>query len=73
MPFGDGTGPRGMGPMTGWGAGYGRPGLANTMPGRGWSGFGLGFGPGFGRGLSRGRGRGMGRRWFSPYRYYPRW
>jgi hypothetical protein len=59
--------------MTGWGAGYcagyGRPGLANTMPGRGWS----GFSPGFSPGLGRGRGRGMGRRWFSPYRYYPRW
>jgi len=46
MPFGDGTGPRGMGPMTGRGAGYctgfGRPGFANPIPGRGWFGFGLG-------------------------------
>ncbi len=44
MPFGDGTGPRGMGPMTGRGAGYcagfGRPGFANPVPGRGWPGFG---------------------------------
>jgi len=43
MPFGDGTGPRGLGPMTGRGAGYcsgfGRPGFANPLPGRvgpGW-------------------------------------
>jgi len=46
MPFGDGTGPRGMGPMTGRGAGYcvsfGRQGFANPMMGRGWFGFGLG-------------------------------
>jgi len=38
MPFGDGTGPRGMGPMTGRGAGYcagfGRPGFTNPMPRR---------------------------------------
>jgi len=44
MPFGDGTGPRGMGPMTGRGAGYctgfGQPGFANPIPGRGWFGFG---------------------------------
>ena len=46
MPFGDGTGPRGMGPMTGRGAGYcagfGRPGFANPIPRRGWLGFGRG-------------------------------
>jgi len=46
MPFGDGTGPRGMGPMTGRGAGYcagfGRPGFANPIPGRRWFGFGWG-------------------------------
>ena len=46
MPFGDGTGPRGMGPMTGRGAGFcagfGRPGFANPMRGR--RGFGFGFG-----------------------------
>lgn len=44
MPFGDGTGPRGMGPMTGRGAGYcagfGRPGFANPILGRRWFGFG---------------------------------
>jgi len=69
MPFGDGTGPRGMGPMTGRGAGYctgsGRPGFTNTMPGRGWF--------NFGRGLGRGQGRGIGRRGFSPLLSYPRW
>jgi hypothetical protein len=69
MPFGDRTGPRGMGPMTGRGvgfcAGFGQPGFTSPMPLRGWFGFGRGFG--------RGRGRGMGRRWFSPYPYYPRW
>jgi len=46
MPFGDGTGPRGMGPMTGRGAGYcagfGRPGFANPIRGRRWFGFGSG-------------------------------
>ncbi len=45
MPFGDGTGPRGMGPMTGRGAGYcagfGQPGFANPIMGRGRFGFGL--------------------------------
>ena len=57
MPGGDRTGPGGMGPMTGRGAGfcagYPAPGYANT-----------GFGRGFGFG--RGRGGGWGRRnWFS--------
>ncbi|NLX20471.1 MAG: DUF5320 domain-containing protein [Phycisphaerae bacterium] len=53
MPAGDGTGPMGMGPMTGRGMGYcvGNtvPGFASPMPGRG---LGMGFG----------RGRGGGRR-----------
>ena len=58
MPAGDGTGPRGMGPMTGRGAGYcagyDAPGYANAIPGRG---FGMGWG--------RGRGGGWGRRnWY---------
>ena len=52
MPFGDGTGPRGMGPMTGRGAGYsagfGRPGFANPVRGRGWFGFGFGRGRRYG-------------------------
>jgi hypothetical protein len=54
MPFGDRTGPAGLGPMTGraagYCAGYSVPGYANPIPGRG-----LGFG--------RGWGRGFGRRW----------
>ena len=40
MPFGDGTGPMGFGPMTGRGggfcAGFGRPGFTNPIPGRGF-------------------------------------
>ncbi|NLY71368.1 MAG: DUF5320 domain-containing protein [Clostridiales bacterium] len=51
MPRGDGTGPFGLGPMTGRGAGYcagyGVPGYANPI------GFRRGFGRGFGRGLGR--------------------
>lgn len=58
MPRGDRTGPMGMGPMTGRGAGYcagyGMPGFMNPAPGRG-------FGMGFGRGRGGGRGR---RNWF---------
>jgi hypothetical protein len=46
MPRRDGTGPRGMGPMTGRGAGF-CVGYANTLPGRG---LGMGFGRGAGRG-----------------------
>jgi len=46
MPYGDGTGPLGQGPMTGRGAGfcsgYQRPGYANSVFGRG--GFGRGRG-----------------------------
>jgi len=49
-----------MGPMTGRGAGYcggyGAPGYANPMPGRG-------FGMGWGRGGGWGRGRGR-RNWY---------
>jgi hypothetical protein len=81
MPFGDGTGPMGLGPMTGRGAGFcagfGRPGFASPMPGYpypygygyltpGWPRRGYGFGRGFGRGLGRGW-----RRW-GPYGY-PGW
>jgi hypothetical protein len=59
MPGGDGTGPAGMGPMTGraagYCAGYPVPGYMNPIGGR----MGLGRGRGFGRG--RGWGRGFGR------------
>ena len=55
MPAGDGTGPRGMGPMTGraagYCAGYSTAGYMSPMPGQGYGG--------------RGRGGGRGRRnWF---------
>ena len=53
MPGGDGTGPGGMGPMTGraagYCAGYPVPGYANAAGGRGFRGFG-GRGGGGGRG-----------------------
>jgi hypothetical protein len=60
MPRGDGTGPQGLGSMTGRAAGYcggsGTPGYANAAPGRP-------FGGGFGRGLGfRGAGFGSGGR-----------
>ena len=72
MPGGDGTGPAGMGPMTGgafgYCAGYPVPGYmnpvrnsisygVNPIPGRG----GFGYGRGWGRGRGRGRGWGMAR------------
>ncbi|MCF7886846.1 MAG: DUF5320 domain-containing protein [Candidatus Omnitrophica bacterium] len=60
MPAGNGTGPAGLGPMTGraagYCAGYNTPGYAN--PGGG--GFGRGLGRGRGRGFGRGYGRGYG-------------
>ena len=51
MPWGDGTGPAGLGPMTGRGAGYcagyNVPGYLNpTVPGWGWGG-GWGRGRGY--------------------------
>jgi len=76
MPFGDRTGPQGLGPMTGRGggycAGYPAPGYANPAPGRGFGrgGRGRGWGPGFGRGGGFGRGRGFGwdpSVWGGPY------
>jgi len=61
MPRGDATGPMGMGPMTGRGAGYcagyGVPGYVNNIPGRG---FGMGFGRGASFGGRGGRGGGFG-------------
>lgn len=59
MPAGDGTGPMGMGPMTGRGAGYcagyDAPGWAGPVPGRG---FGMGWGRGGAWGGRGGRGGG---------------
>ena len=53
MPRGDGTGPMGMGALSGRAAGYcagfGMPGYANPVPGRG-PGMGFGRGRGFGGG-----------------------
>ncbi|MCD6392347.1 MAG: DUF5320 domain-containing protein [Planctomycetes bacterium] len=52
MPGGDGTGPGGMGPMTGraagYCAGYGIPGYMNPVGGRGFGAFGRGRGGGWG-------------------------
>ena len=54
MPRGDGTGPMGMGSMTGratgYCAGFRQPGYMTPGPGRG-SGCGRGYGRGFGRGF----------------------
>ncbi len=62
MPGGDGTGPMGMGPLTGRGAGYcagySVPGYMNLIPGRGVRGGGRGGG--WGRGVGFGRGLGLG-------------
>jgi len=62
MPRGDGTGPAGLGPMTGRAAGYcagfAMPGYMNPMPWRGG---------GHGRGWGRGRGW---RQWRYPVGYY---
>jgi hypothetical protein len=73
MPWGDGTGPRGYGPMTGRGAGYcagyNVPGYANPVGGRGF-GCGFGRGRGFGRGFGWGRGFGRGYGYYEPS-YYP--
>jgi hypothetical protein len=71
MPGGDGTGPMGMGPMTGRATGYcartSVPSYTNSIPGRG---FGMGFGHGFG---GRGRGGGWGRRNWSYSTGMPGW
>jgi len=62
MPGFDGTGPRGMGPMTGGGRGLCNPynQAYGMMPG---------FRPGFGMRGGRGRGRGFGRGMQYPYAY----
>ena len=60
MPGGDGTGPAGLGPMTGRAAGYcagnSAPGYANPLPRMGMA---------FGRGRGMGRGRGFRRMAFA--------
>lgn len=65
MPRFNGTGPGGMGPMTGRGRGYCNPSQAAYGPGMasgpGYSGAGYGGNSGGGRGLGRGRGSGRGR------------
>jgi hypothetical protein len=65
MPRGDGTGPAGMGPLTGraagYCAGYGMPGYANPWGGRMRGAFGWG----------RGRFWGYGGFWGQPYGYSP--
>jgi len=67
MPRGDGTGPMGMGPMSGraagYCAGYPVPGYMNPVSGRG---YGMGWGRGYGRGFGRGWGRGRGLGWPGP-------
>ncbi|MDY7078744.1 MAG: DUF5320 domain-containing protein [Chloroflexota bacterium] len=81
MPAGDGTGPAGMGPMTGRRAGYcaghDAPGYANPMPGRD---FGMGWGRGRAWGGRWGRGRGWRHRYYATgvpgwvrFGYAPAW
>jgi len=67
MPWGDRTGPAGLGPMTGrsagYCAGYSVPGYLNPIPGRGFYGVGRGGYPwGGGRSRAWGGGRGWGGR-----------
>ena len=73
MPRGDGTGPGGLGPMTGRAAGYcaGYPvaGFMNPYVGR--PGLGFGYGRGFGTGLGRGYGRGFRSGYAYPIAYVP--
>jgi len=75
MPWGDGTGPMGLGPMTGRGAGYCAgypvPGYLNPwVPGRGWWGRGRGRGWGFwATGLPGWARWGWGRGWAAPYAF----
>ena len=70
MPGGDRTGPNGMGPRTGRGAGFcngfDRPGYMNGGAGTGFC-YGRGMGRGFGRGMGYGRGFAHG---YAPYGAY---
>ena len=68
MPGFDGTGPNGMGSMTGGGRGFCAIPLQDVQNrpfGVGFYGRGRGFGRGLGRGFGRGRGRGFGMGWAS--------
>jgi len=73
MPRGDGTGPGGLGSMTGraagYCAGYSVVGFMNPYVGR--PGLGFGYGRGFGRGLGRGYGRGFRSGYAYPISYVP--
>jgi hypothetical protein len=71
MPFGDGTGPAGLGPMSGralgFCRGYGTPGYTNPLPGQRYGPpvappYAYGPYPGYppGGGMAPGRGRSMG-------------
>ena len=63
MPGLNGTGPNGMGPMTGWGRGVCNPArIPSDQAPAGYSGYGRGYGRGFGYGRGPGFGRG-GRYW----------
>lgn len=83
MPGFDGTGPAGMGPMTGWGRGYCSTSPATYAPtpiygpANQWTGFGRGFGRGRGNrggfGPGFGRGRGFGYRGYGLRGAYPAW
>ena len=68
MPGGDGTGPMGMGPMTGRAAGYC---AGNSVPGYMTPGPGRGFGMGGGRGRRFGRALGLGFRGWRGWGGYP--
>jgi hypothetical protein len=67
MPAGDGTGPAGMGPMTGWGMGY-----CGGYDAPGWAYPGFGRGRGYGGRMGRGGGG-----WGWRHQFYatglPRW
>jgi len=67
MPGGDGTGPAGLGRMTGRAAGYcaGYSDIGTVNPG-----FGRGYGLGYGRSLGLGMRRGHRGRWAVPYTDY---
>ncbi|WP_457557071.1 DUF5320 domain-containing protein [Candidatus Harpocratesius sp.] len=78
MPYGDRTGPNGLGPRTGRGLGfcngYPQPGYANPVGYSPYSQRGFGRGGGYGRGGGWGRSGGYGRgyrHWAPIYDVYP--